>query len=151
MQCEDHRKRTAMIINEKRVAVVTGGNRGIGLEVCRQLAKAGLDVVLCSRDESIGAHAAKSLSTVGLEVNSHQLDVTSDDSVRSLIDDVGEIDVLINNAGLLLDEDGDVLKIGVQSFRDSIETNVYGPLRLAQAIMPEMIDRGYGRIVNVSS
>ena len=59
--------------------------------------------------------------------------------------------MLVNNAGLLLDEDGDMLEVGVQRFRDSMETNVYGPLRLTQALMPGMILRGYGRVVNVSS
>jgi NAD(P)-dependent dehydrogenase (short-subunit alcohol dehydrogenase family) len=75
--------------------------------------------------------------------------------VRALADhlerSLGGADILVNNAGLLLDEDGDVLEIDVQHFRDSVETNVFGPLRMAQALMPGMIARGYGRIVNVSS
>jgi NAD(P)-dependent dehydrogenase (short-subunit alcohol dehydrogenase family) len=83
------------------------------------------------------------------------LDVTDDDSVRALVDHIeralGGADVLVNNAGLSLDESGDVLDVDVQHFRDCMETNVYGPLRLAQALMPGMISRGYGRVVNVSS
>ena len=85
----------------------------------------------------------------------HPLDVTDDESVRALVDHVehglGGADVLVNNAGLVLDENGDVLEVDVQHFRDCMETNVYGPLRLAQALMPGMIARGYGRVVNVSS
>jgi NAD(P)-dependent dehydrogenase (short-subunit alcohol dehydrogenase family) len=137
------------------VAVVTGGNRGIGLEICRQLAAAGQHVLLGSRSAAAGEAAARSLVARGLEVESHPLDVTDDESVRVLADHVeralGGADVLVNNAGLLLDEDGDVLETGVQGFRDCMETNVYGPLRLAQALMPGMIARGYGRVVNVSS
>ncbi len=139
----------------KRVAIVTGANRGLGLEVCRQLAAAGQHVVLGSRSAAAGEAAARSLAARGLDVEPHPLDVTDDESVRALVDHVehalGGADVLINNAGLLLDEDGDVLDVDVQRFRDCMETNVYGPLRLAQALMPRMISRGYGRVVNVSS
>jgi NAD(P)-dependent dehydrogenase (short-subunit alcohol dehydrogenase family) len=137
------------------VAIVTGANRGIGLEVCRQLAASGRHVILGSRNASAGEAAARSLVDRGLDVETHPLDVTDDESVRALAHHVerslGGADILVNNAGLLLDEDGDVLDIDIQHFRDSMETNVYGPLRLAQAFMPGMIERGYGRIVNVSS
>jgi NAD(P)-dependent dehydrogenase (short-subunit alcohol dehydrogenase family) len=139
----------------KRVAIVTGANRGLGLEVCRQLATSGQHVVLGSRDAAAGEAAARSLAARGLDVEPHPLDVTDADSVRALVDHVehtlGGADVLVNNAGLLLDDDGDVLEVDVQHFRDCMETNVYGPLRLAQAVMPGMISRGYGRVVNVSS
>ncbi len=139
----------------KRVAVVTGGNRGIGLEVCSRLAAGGLHVVLGSRSAAAGEAAARSLAARGVHVEPHPLDVTDEESVRALADHIehalGGADVLVNNAGLLLDEDGDVLDVDVQHFRDCMETNVYGPLRLAQALMPGMIARGYGRVVNVSS
>ena len=140
---------------QKRVAIVTGGNRGIGLEVCRQLAAAGQHVVLGSRSAAAGEAAARSLADRGLEVEPYPLDVTDGESVRGLADHVehslGGAQVLVNNAGLLLDENGEVLDLDVQRFRDCMETNVYGPLRLAQALMPGMIARGYGRVVNVSS
>lgn len=139
----------------RRVAIVTGANRGIGLEVCSQLAAAGQHVVLGSRNAAAGEAAARSLGARGLRVESHPLDVTDGDSVRALVDHVertlGGADVLVNNAGLLLDESGDVLEVEVQHFRECMETNVYGPLRVAQALMPGMISRGYGRVVNVSS
>ena len=138
-----------------RVAIVSGANRGIGLEVCRQLAASGLRVVLGSRNPTAGEKAARSIAERGVDVTSHPLDVTDDESVRALADHVertlGGADVLVNNAGLLLDEDGDVLDVEVQHFRDCMETNVYGALRMAQALMPGMISRGYGRVVNVSS
>jgi NAD(P)-dependent dehydrogenase (short-subunit alcohol dehydrogenase family) len=140
---------------KRRVAIVTGANRGIGLEVCRQLATSGLRVVLGSRDATAGEAAARSLAARGLDVEPHPLDVTDAESLRAIADHVehalGGADVLVNNAGLLLDEDVDVLEVDVQHFRDCMETNVYGPLRLAQALMPGMIARRYGRVVNVSS
>ena len=139
----------------KRVAVVTGGNRGIGLEVCRQLAASGHHIVLGSRIAAAGEVVARSLAARGLDVEAHQLDVTDKESVRALVDHVERTlagaDVLVNNAGLLLDEDGDVLEVDLQHFRDCMETNVYGPLCLTQAFMPGMISRGHGRVVNVSS
>jgi len=139
----------------RRVAVISGANRGIGLEVCRSLAAAGLHVVLGSRSAAAGEKAAKALVARGLDVEPHPLDVTDDASVRALVDHVermlGGADVLVNNAGLLLDENEDVLQVDVEHFRECMDTNVYGPLRLAQGFMPGMIARGYGRIVNVSS
>jgi len=142
-----------------RVAVVTGGNRGIGLETVRQLAERGCRVVLASRDVSKGQAAARSL---GLEqgaqtgqVTVHALDVTDAASIGALARDVesafGGADVLVNNAAILLDEDKSVLEVDVEDFRVSMETNVYGPLLLAQALMSSMMRRRYGRVVNVSS
>jgi NAD(P)-dependent dehydrogenase (short-subunit alcohol dehydrogenase family) len=140
---------------DQRVAIISGANRGIGLEVSRQLSVAGLHVVLGSRDTNAGEQAARSLIAHGLDVESHQLDVTDEESVRTLVDHVervlGGADVLINNAGLLLDEGEDVLDVDVEHFRACVETNVYGALRLAQGVMPGMIARGYGRVANVSS
>jgi NAD(P)-dependent dehydrogenase (short-subunit alcohol dehydrogenase family) len=139
----------------RRSAIVTGANRGIGLEVARQLGVAGLHVVLGSRSAEAGEDAARSLAARGLDVEPYPLDVTDDDSVRALEDHVertlGGADVLVNNAGILLDDDADVLDVDVQDFRECMEANVYGALRLAQAVMPGMLARGYGRVVNVSS
>src|SRR5205085_6323255 len=106
---------------DRRVAIVSGGNRGIGLEVCRELASSGLHVMLGSRSAAAGEKAAQSLIARGLDVEPHPLDVTDQESVRILVDHVervlGGADVLVNNAGLLLDEDGDVLELDVQRFR----------------------------------
>src|SRR5690348_11147895 len=92
----------------RRVAIVTGANRGIGLEVCRQLAVSGQHVVLGSRSAEAGEKAARSLAARALDVEPHPLDVTDEESVRALVDHVeralGGADVLVNNAGLLLDE-----------------------------------------------
>ena len=139
-----------------RIALVTGGNRGIGLEICRQLAAHGLAVVLGARDASQGKAAAKALQDEGLAVDFHRLDVTSCRSIRACVAALGEkrgrIDVLVNNAGVLIDPRGSrFLDSKLDTYRDTLETNFYGPLQLAQAVVPLMKANRYGRIVNVSS
>lgn len=139
-----------------KIAVVTGGNRGIGFETCRQLAKLGLQVVLTSRDAEKGDRAAQTLSQEGLTVIPHPLIVTEPESVTQLVDFVqakfGRVDVLVNNAGIYLDRDeSSVFEAEIDTIRETLETNTYAPLRLAQAIVPLMQSQNYGRIVNVSS
>ena len=139
-----------------RLALVTGGNRGIGLEICRGLASQGLAVVLGARDASKGKAAAKELQDAGLNVEFHRLDVTSCRSIRACVaavaDKRGRIDVLVNNAGIMIDPRGSrFLDSKLDTYRDTIETNLYGPLQLAQAVVPLMKAHRYGRIVNLSS
>ena len=144
-----------MSANRPRVAVVAGGNRGIGFEVCRELGQRGLTVILGSRDRLRGEAAAAELLAAGLDVRVRQLDTTDPAGVRDLaawLDrELGGADVLVNNAAILLEEDGDVFRIPERAFRESFETNVMGPLRLCQALVPGMRVRRYGRVVNVSS
>jgi NAD(P)-dependent dehydrogenase (short-subunit alcohol dehydrogenase family) len=132
----------------RRTALVTGGNRGIGLEVCRRLGALGYRVLLAGRSRDAVESAVGSLKQEGAEILARVLDVSDSDSINGLDD---EVDVLVNNAAILLSEDGDVLSVPVDDFRLSMETNVYGPLVLAQKLMPGMIRRRYGRVVNVSS
>ena len=137
-----------------RTAVVTGCNRGIGLEVCRQLAGRGLRVVLASRDLDRGRAAVAELGRQGLEVEARALDVAdaaSAEEFARVVSDLGGADVLVNNAAILLDEDGDVLTIDIETFRASLEANAIGALRLCQLLVPGMRTRRYGRVVNVSS
>ena len=142
---------------DKRIAVVTGGNRGIGLEIARQLARQpGIRVVLTAREEAKARAAAKKLRDEGLEVDSHPLDVTSEMSVKTfagwLESACKRCDILVNNAGVMLDPRGSrVLDSKLVTWRDTLETNLVGPLLLAQALAPLMKRNGYGRIVNVSS
>lgn len=141
----------------QRVAVVTGANRGIGFEICRQLARRGdIRVVLTARDEGKGNAAAEKLRGEGLDVESRRLDVTSERSVKEfagwLADAHERCDVLVNNAGILADPRGSrVLDSRVEAWRDTLATNVIGPLLLIQALAPLMQRNGYGRIVNMSS
>ncbi|HMG97216.1 MAG TPA: SDR family NAD(P)-dependent oxidoreductase, partial [Gemmatimonadaceae bacterium] len=87
---------------EQRIALVTGGNRGIGLEICRQLAKLGVRVLLGSRDSAKGTTAAGELSAAKLSVEARELDVADDQSILDCMDwirrDVGRLDILVNNA-----------------------------------------------------
>lgn len=142
----------------KRIAVVTGANQGIGFEVCRQLAKKGFLVVLTSRNEAKGKAAVQQLQAEGLEAIHYPLDVTSSQSIEQLANFIREkfdqLDVLVNNAGVLLDysedSDGSVFNVKLDTLRKTMETNVYGPLLLYQALIPFM-KHNYGRVVNVSS
>ena len=142
----------------KRIAVVTGANRGIGFEICRQLAHAGDCVVLTSRDEAKGKAARDALAGPGLDLRFHQLDVTSDESVQALAAyikaEFGGLDVLVNNAGILFDDDrleASVLEVAPERFRTTMEANFYGPLQVCQALAPLIRKSRSGRIVNVSS
>jgi len=145
----------------KRVAVVTGANRGIGFETCRQLARRGFNVVLAARDEAKGGPAAQRLREERLDVDFAPLDVTDDESVRRFAQGLekthGRVDVLVNNAGIMLDgKDGSgpdaasVLKAKVETLRRTMEVNVCGALRVTQALLT-LMPRDGARIINVSS
>jgi NAD(P)-dependent dehydrogenase (short-subunit alcohol dehydrogenase family) len=139
-----------------RIAVVTGGNKGIGFEICRQLARRGVNVVLTARNERGGREAARALQDERLNVIFHRLDVTDDAQVATLAQAMqrehGRCDILVNNAGVMLDPRGSrILDAQPAAFRETFETNVYGPLRLCQALVPLMRRHRYGRVVNLSS
>jgi len=140
---------------EERIALVTGGNRGIGLEACRQLAQRGLKVVLGSRDVAKGVAASRELIASGGSVVARQLDVANVQSIRECMAwvrrDLGRLDILVNNAGIMVDEgDADPIE-ELEIVRDTMQTNVYGPLLLSRLAIPIMKSRRYGRIVNLSS
>ena len=142
-----------------RIALVTGGNRGIGLEIVRQLARRGLKTVLAARDLAKGKEAAACLSSEGIETAVVAIDVTDGESVRSGVADVlarfGRIDVLVNNAGILQEgftpEEASVFDAPIDRVMLTFATNTVGPLRTIEAIVPGMRERGYGRVVNLSS
>jgi NAD(P)-dependent dehydrogenase (short-subunit alcohol dehydrogenase family) len=140
----------------QRIAVVTGGNKGLGFELCRQLAQMGVNVVLTARDESRGLRAVQTLQEQRLNAIFHPLDVTDDVSVRTLRDYMarthGRCDILVNNAGISLRGSGrSVLTTALPDFDVTLQTNFYGPLRLCQALVPLMQKHRYGRVVNLSS
>ena len=138
-----------------RAALVTGGNRGIGLEVCRQLAERGMTVVLGSRSPGKGEPAANGLRAAGLEILPKTIDVSDDRSVERLAseieEDLGQLDVLVNNAGILYDTWQRPLSADLDVVREALETNTFGAWRTARAFVPLMRRSGGGRIVNVSS
>jgi NAD(P)-dependent dehydrogenase (short-subunit alcohol dehydrogenase family) len=137
-----------------KVAVVTGANRGLGLETCRQLARQGYQVVLTSRNPALGQAAADTLASQGLKVVYHPLDM-NDLRLAALHTFVrrefGRVDVLVNNAGVYLDEDRAILDVPLELFWQTFQTNVWGALATAQEFIPAMLKNGYGRVVNVSS
>ena len=135
-----------------RVALVSGGNRGIGLEICRQLAERGLKVILGSRDEGSGRAAAEGLSG---HVVVHQLDVADGQSVDRLAsfveDEFGRLDILVNNAGISNDEGQRGIDADLDRVREALEANLLGAWRLCEVAIPLMQRNGYGRIVNIST
>src|SRR4051794_1514291 len=149
-------ERLSHVQSANRIALVTGGNRGIGYEICRQLAAQDVSVVLAARDAAKGKSAVKALTDAGLPVEFQRLDVTSCRSIRACVAAVaerrGRIDVLVNNAGIMIDLRGSLfLSSKLDTYRDTLETNLFGPLQLAQAVIPLMKANRYGRIVNLSS
>lgn len=133
----------------KRTALVTGGNRGIGLEVVRQLAQQGHRVILGSRDGQAGEQTAAKLQQAGLDVISHALDVTDDASVQTLVSAHPQMDILINNAGIKLEKP--LPEASAAEVLHSMNSNVVGAHRLMLAYTPQMARQGWGRVVNVSS
>ena len=136
---------------DSRIAVVTGGNRGIGLEIARQLVASGVGVVIGARDRTEGAAAA---STIGAEFRT--LDVTDPATISAfavwLQERHGRLDILVNNAGVLVDRAERVTGgMDPAVLERTLEVNLYGPLRVTQALLPLIRKSSRGRIVNMSS
>jgi NAD(P)-dependent dehydrogenase (short-subunit alcohol dehydrogenase family) len=134
------------------VALVSGGNRGIGLEVCRQLNERGNTVVMGSRDVEKGRAAAEGL---GWNVIPQQLDVADAGSVDRMAAfleaEFGRLDILVNNAGISNDEGQRGVDADLDRVKESLEANLFGAWRLCEMAIPLMRRNGYGRIVNVST
>jgi len=139
----------------RRVALVTGANRGIGLAVACALAEHGLTVLLTARTLAAAESAAADLGARGLRVAPHQLDVTdqrSVDRLRRLVEaECGRLDVLINNAGAYYDDAQHATTADLAIVHAALDVNLIGPWRMCQAFVPLMRRHRYGRIVNVSS
>ena len=137
------------------VVVVTGGNRGIGFEICRQLAARGANVILTARKPAAGAAAIKKLAAEQLAASFVPLDVTDAQSIAALRDALkdqhGRLDVLINNAGIIAKGEAPALQVELATVRTTLETNALGPLHLAQVLAPLLKRSKSARIVNMSS
>jgi NAD(P)-dependent dehydrogenase (short-subunit alcohol dehydrogenase family) len=141
---------------ERKIALVTGGNRGLGYEACRQLAQLGLRVLLGARDLTKGKSAAYQLNEKeGLDVKFYQLDVSDQNSISNIVREVdqrfGRLHVLVNNAAILYDTWQEAVNADLEVVNYALRTNLFGPWRLSQAFIPMMKANRYGRIVNVSS
>jgi NAD(P)-dependent dehydrogenase (short-subunit alcohol dehydrogenase family) len=144
-----------MPTTERRVALVTGANRGLGFETSRQLLAKGLTVVLAGRDQAALERARRTLDQSERRAMTVRMDVTDVESIiaahRSVTERVGAVDVLVNNAAVLLSENDDVLAIAADAYRETFETNVLGVIEVCRLFAPGMARARYGRIVNVSS
>ena len=145
---------------EKRIALVTGANKGIGFEVARDLARKGFHVFLGARDTEAGEAAAEKLRKEGEkedygEITFLKIDVSKSDSIRNAAEEFSRksdrLDTLVNNAGILLDDDKDVLTATPEMFETTLRTNTLGALLVAQAFVLFLKKSGAPRIVNVSS
>lgn len=139
----------------KRICLVSGGNRGIGFEICNQLAQLGHIVLLTARDLTKGKTATKQLTDKGLDIIFYQMDVSNqksiDDTYDKIIQRFGRLDVLVNNAAILYDTWQRAIDADFEIVNQAFVTNLLGPWRLSKRFIPIMKKNGYGRIVNVSS
>jgi NAD(P)-dependent dehydrogenase (short-subunit alcohol dehydrogenase family) len=138
-----------------RVALVTGANRGIGLEVTRRLALQGFTTILCARDTRKGEEAASSLQQGELKVIPVQLDVADQKSIDAaklmLGERFGKLDVLVNNAAILYDDWQRAENANLDTVREAFETNTLGAWSMCRAFIPLLRKSKHARIVNVSS
>lgn len=141
-------------MRNQRVALVTGANKGIGFEIVRELARLGLRVFLGARNPKAGRAAAEKLSKEG-DVVFIEIDIANGESISRAAAEVARqtdrLDVLVNNAGILLDEDKDALTITPEIFETTLRTNTLGPWLVAQAFAALLKKSREPRIVNVSS
>lgn len=133
------------------IVLVTGSSRGIGREVARQLAERGDDVIVTARKAADAERAAKA---VGARY-AHPLDTSDAASIDALArfieSDIGRLDVLVNNAAVLLDEGKSIVNVDPADFEQTWRTNTLGPFRITQRLAPLLRKSGHGRVVNVSS
>jgi 2-deoxy-D-gluconate 3-dehydrogenase len=136
-----------------RVAVVTGGNGGIGLGMAEGLAAAGATVVLAGRNAAKGAAAAKQITDAGGKAEFAEVDVTSEASCRALIDGAaerhGRLDILVNNAGTNIRKTPDILKL--EEWHTIMDTNLTSAFVCSHAAYPHMKKAGRGKIINIGS
>ncbi|WP_233528579.1 SDR family oxidoreductase [Antrihabitans stalagmiti] len=147
---------TTTVQTPSTIALITGGNRGLGLATARLLGRGGVTVLIGARDEVQGERAAAQLRGEGILAQAISLDVTSESSVESAADDIsarfGRIDILVNNAGVLPEATRPVESpLDLSAFRETFDTNVFGAVTMTKFFLPLLRKSASGRIVNVSS
>ena len=142
-------------MDEKKVALVTGANKGIGFEVARGLGKAGMTVLLGARDAGRDAEAAQKLKSEGLDVREIAIDLGDEATIHAAAARIeaehGKLDVLVNNAGIIDPADGPPSKADLAAIRRVFDTNFFGTLAVTQAMLPLLRRSPSARVVNVSS
>ncbi|MEY2395322.1 MAG: hypothetical protein QOF94_1667 [Acidobacteriaceae bacterium] len=142
--------------NTKKIALITGANKGIGLETARQLGKQEIIVLLGARDLKKGEAAASELRQEGIDARALEIDVSQPASVRKSVENIerefGRLDILINNAGVMIDDDKKkVSEQTLEAWRKTFDTNLFGLIDTTQAFLPLLRKSSAGRIVNLSS
>jgi len=139
----------------QKIALVTGANKGIGLEIARQLAQSGVTVLLGSRDLTRGQQAVAALRSDGLNVEAVQIDLNDEATIEAAAQMIGErysrLDILVNNAGIVDAEDGPPSVATIGAARRLMETNFLGTLAVTQAMLPLLRSSTAGRIVNLAT
>ena len=142
-------------MTDKRQALVTGANKGLGLAISRGLAQAGLSVWMGARDRTRGEEAVRALRDEGLDVRFLEIDVADDESVQRAAKvvegEIGALHVLVNNAGIILDLATQPSELSMADVKATYEVNLYGPIRVTQAFTPLLKAAGDARIVMMSS
>ena len=143
-------------MSTKKIALITGANKGIGLETARQLGKQGITVLAGARDEAKANQAAAELSKEGLDVHGIVIDVNDEGSIQKAAErierDYGHLDILVNNAGVMLDDQKKKpSEQSLEVWRATFETNLFGLVATTQALLPLLRKSAAGRIVNLSS
>jgi NAD(P)-dependent dehydrogenase (short-subunit alcohol dehydrogenase family) len=142
-----------MTTKNGKVALITGANKGLGKEIGRQLGLLGYTVVLTSRDEEAGAAAAAELVAAGCDAHTVRLDVTDADDIAGLASYLettfGKLDVLVNNAGIALEWDGE--PTNVDKVRRTLEVNLIAPYAITEALVPLLSRSDDARVINHSS
>jgi NAD(P)-dependent dehydrogenase (short-subunit alcohol dehydrogenase family) len=138
-----------------RIAVVTGANKGLGFETCRELLSRGYRVVLTARDPAKGERAVESLKKTGGQIAFQALDTVDPNSIgkacHAILEKWEKVDVLVNNAGIFPDVPEGTFQSKIDTLRLALETNTLGAFQLCQRLLPVMKKQGYGRVVQVSS
>jgi len=143
-------------MNKKKIALITGANKGIGLETARQLGQQNTSVLLGARDSRKGETAAKKLRKEGIDAHPIVIDVSDPESIRKaaiqIERDFGRLDILVNNAGVMTDErTKKVSEQSLETWRETFATNVFGLIATTNAFLPLLRKSEAGRIVNLSS
>ncbi|GMK37076.1 dehydrogenase [Paenibacillus sp. CCS19] len=142
-------------MSASKVVLITGGNKGIGLETAKQLGKLGFTILLGSRDEARGQEATATLTAENINAKAITLDITDLDTIQSAVkqidDQYGALDVLINNAGVCLESGLPPSQHDLTVLRDTYETNVFGSFSVTKTMLPLIKKSPAGRIVNLSS
>ena len=142
-------------MSTNKVALITGANKGIGFETARQLGAQGITILVGARDEKRGTEAAQKLQAEGLDAQFLHLDMsdaaTFTNAAKFIEGKFGKLDILINNAGVLLDYGVPISAAPIANWRTTFETNVFAVVELTQALLPLVKKSDAGRIVNLTS